>query len=280
MIFLIVAIYLGFQLLGDVAKWVGVGLLVGWTGLSFIPAMRPFTMAPLALILGPIITVGMRFRAEPTVEAVETLPASASEAMRDSFKLGRASFEAAGLTPCGVWRISSTDLIQAYSAAFEKPGEPFIALVVAMIVKNSRDRRRAYMTIYSIGADGSDIVTNNNPNPPILPLRGARIHLPDVSDASALLRVHSAMMDRYQGEGRARSPRATEWSAWFLENERAEYARWLQRGWVVPAEKAGEVRFSFATSTLIAWKTAWPMEAIRRRLQARASRRLRRKLGV
>jgi hypothetical protein len=230
-------------------------------------------------VVGPIaLRATFRFRAklDPQLVPKESLPA----AVQQFIATRTAGITGLGFEPVGYIRISMVSgKVQSFMALFSNPRSSEWADVS---VAQSPKQMKGYIEFITRCADDSQVDTNTNATAPVLyPWPSYHVfRFPQIKDAFTLYRVHRMMVQLNLGGSRPELPPKGQ--------ELAELKRRLERYGVGQQERgymyldsSGEYfRLTWKGAVLGAWRSIWPISAIRNLLMDTKSQSLLRSQGV
>jgi len=230
-------------------------------------------------VLGPIVLrATFRFRAklDPQLVPKEALP----PAVQGFMMTRSAGITGLGFEPVGYIRISMVSGgTQSFMALFSNPRTLEWADVS---VAQSSKQMKGYIEFITRCSNDSQVDTNTNPTAPVLsPSPSYHVfRFPQIKDAFTLYRVHRMMVQQNLGGSKPELPPKGQELAELKRRLERYGVRQQERGYMY-LDAAGEsYRLTWKGAALGAWRSIWPISAIRNFLMETQSQSLLRSQGV
>lgn len=230
-------------------------------------------------ILGPIVLrATFRFRAklDPQIVPRESLPPAVQQFMAAR----TAGITGLGFEPVGYIRITMVSgSTQSFMALFSNPKTLEWADVS---VAQSSKQMKGYIEFITRCSNDSQVDTNTNATAPVLsPSPSYHVfRFPQIKDAFTLYRVHRMMVQQSLGGSRPELPPKGQEVAELKRRLERYGARQQQQGYMY-LDPAGEFyRLTWKGATLGAWRSIWPISAIRNFMMETKSQSMLRSQGV
>jgi hypothetical protein len=231
------------------------------------------------LVLGPILLRSkFRFRAklDPQLVPKESLPPEVQAYMTTR----SAGITGLGFEPVGYIRISMVSGgTQSFMALFSNSGTSEWADIS---VAQSPKQMKGYIEFITRCSDDSQVDTNTNATAPVLfPSPSYHVfRFPQIKDAFTLYRVHRMMVQQNLRSSRPELPPKGQELAELKRRLERYGVRQQQQGYMY-LDPAGEYfRLTWKGAVLGAWRSIWPISAIRNFLMESKSQSLLRAQGV
>jgi len=172
----------------------------------------------------------------------------------------------------------------AFTTLFENRSSRLTAQHFTVIAKSGILRRsETVLTFTTEFTDGTKLYTSNSRALGLLPRIGIRegsMSFPEIDDPRRLYAIHDASLAHFAGDG-IRVDQVIEDPAEFLRtNYHKDVAKFAESGYYYLVEKRQVYRPTWKGSTLMAWKSLWPVKPVRELLWRRRAARLLRELGL
>lgn len=230
-------------------------------------------------LLGPIVlraTFKFRAKVEPQLVSRETLPPDVQQVMaRHTAAIESLGFERVGYVSLGTLAGGT----QSFMALFSNSKTLEWADVSAV---KSAKQMKGYVEFITRCSDDSQVDTNTNATAPVLfPSPSYHVfRFPQITDAFTLYRVHRILVQlNIRGSGPELPPKGQELAELKRRLERFG-VRQQERGYMY-LDAAGECyRLTWKGAILGAWRSIWPISAVRNFLMQNESESRLRSLGV
>lgn len=231
--------------------------------------------------LGPIaLRATFRFRAklDPQLVPKESLP----PAVQGLMMTRSAGITGLGFEPVGYVQISMVSGgTQSFMALFSNPRTLEWADISAAY-SPKQNRMKGYIEFITRCSDDSQVDTNTNATAPVLfPSPSYHVfRFPQIKDAFTLYRVHKMMVQKNLGGSRPELP-AKGQEIVELKRRLERYGpRQQQQGYMYLDPTGEYYRLTWKGAALGAWRSIWPISAIRNFLMESKSQSLLRAQGV
>lgn len=230
-------------------------------------------------LLGPIVLrATFRFKAKlnPQLVPREALPPDVQQFMAP----GVAAITGLGFEPVGYVSVGTMAAgTQSFMALFSNSATLEWADVSAV---KSAKQMKGYTEFITRCSNDSQVDTNTNATAPVLfPWPGYRVfRSPQIKDAFTLYRVHRMLVQQHTGGSSPELPPKGQEIAELKRRLERYGARQQERGYMY-LDSAGEsYRLTWKGAILGAWRSIWPISAIRNLLMQGQSETRLRSLGV
>ncbi len=167
--------------------------------------------------------------------------------------------------------------VMEYVSLFENPEIQDVALLATLFADNpGRSTPVTNLAFVTEFADGSEVVTDNDGEPPTLPaFEGlSRAAFPDVGDPRRLHAIHRKLVSRLGPTNEKRSTVGKDPVAYLRSAASEEMDRYVDAGYCYLDETTDRHRLTWQGALLMCWKSRWPVISLRRFFHRRASARL------
>jgi hypothetical protein len=230
-------------------------------------------------LLGPIIlrfTFKFKAKVDPQLVARESLPVDVQQFMtRHSAGIEGLGFERVGYIKLGTLAGGT----QSFMALFSNSKTQEWADISA--VKSAKGLK-GYFEFITRCSDDTQVDTNTNSTAPVLSA-SAGYHVfrfPQITDASRLYRAHQMLVHENIGGSRPELPAKGQEVAELKRRLERYGVRQQQCGYMVFDPAGQQFRLTWKGAFLGAWRSIWPISAIRNLMQQSQSQARLRSLGV
>ncbi len=269
---------------GSMIVVIAIGAFIAWLGLAVFKPTQSIAMAPILLVVGPIMFRKQVLDVSSEPENLGGIPDVASEPLRAAMGDIAADFLRNGFVSSGVWRGCASHLktwCTTYIETLSKPGAACAATIIFLMNEQGEMQGRPTIRLHSKSSVGEDVVVNNVQHLNIFPARRTRVaRLPDVTAVSELLKVHDAMLRTFAPGGRHTNPASVGWPAYLRASNDPDLQRWCEGGYLKPLATKGKFGTTWKGAIRATTVMIWPTKQVREALDRRRTGHLLRTIGL